>query len=40
MPVAYVIIGMVVLLFLGQCSAFWPAVRAASVPPALAARSL
>jgi len=40
MPVAYVIMGMVVLLALGQSAALWPALRAASVPPALAARSL
>lgn len=40
MPVAYVIIGMIVLLALGQCAALWPALRAAGVPPALAARSL
>jgi len=37
---AYVIIGMLVLLGLGQCTALWPAFRAAAVPPALAARSL
>jgi putative ABC transport system permease protein len=40
MPVAYVIIGMLVLLVLGQLAALWPALRAAGVPPALAARSL
>jgi putative ABC transport system permease protein len=40
MPVAYVIIGVIALLALGQCAALWPALRAAGVPPALAARSL
>jgi putative ABC transport system permease protein len=40
MPAAYVIIGMLVLLALGQLAALWPALRAATVPPALAARNL
>jgi putative ABC transport system permease protein len=39
MPVSYVIMGALVLLALGQLAALWPALRAASVAPALAARS-
>jgi putative ABC transport system permease protein len=40
MPVWYVIIGVGVLLALGQLAALFPALRAAGVSPALAARSL
>jgi putative ABC transport system permease protein len=35
----YPLIGAVVVLVLGQLAALWPALRAASVPPALASRS-
>lgn len=38
-PVAYVATGIVALLLLGQLAALWPAWRAASIPPAIAARS-
>lgn len=38
-PVSYVAIGIVALVFLGQLAALWPAWRAASIPPAIAARS-
>ena len=39
LPVAYVIIGAMLLIAFGQLAALWPATRAAWVPPALAARS-
>jgi putative ABC transport system permease protein len=35
----YVVVGAVVMVVLGQCAALWPALRAASIPPALATRS-
>jgi putative ABC transport system permease protein len=35
----YVIVGAAVVLLLGQVAVLWPALRAASVPPALATRS-
>jgi putative ABC transport system permease protein len=35
----YVIVGAVVVLLLGQAAVLWPALRAASVPPALATRA-
>lgn len=38
-PVGYVATGIVALLLLGQLAALWPAWRAASIPPAIAARS-
>ena len=38
-PVGYVLAGIVTLLLLGQLGALWPAWRAASIPPAIAARS-
>lgn len=38
-PVGYVATGIVVLIFLGQLAALWPAWRAACIPPAIAARS-
>jgi putative ABC transport system permease protein len=34
----YAFVGAIVVLLLGQAAAFWPALRAASVPPALATR--
>ncbi len=37
---AYPIIGAVAVLLLGQLAVFWPALRAASIPPALATRSV
>ena len=37
---AYPIIGAVMVLLLGQLAVFWPALRAASIPPALATRSV
>lgn len=39
LPAAYVISGTIALLALGQLAALWPALRAAAVSPALAARS-
>jgi putative ABC transport system permease protein len=36
---SYAIVGAVIVLLLGQGAVLWPALRAASVPPALAARS-
>jgi putative ABC transport system permease protein len=35
----YVIAGALVVVVLGQAAVFWPALRAASVPPALATRA-
>jgi putative ABC transport system permease protein len=35
----YAVIGAVVVLLLGQAAVLWPALRAASIPPALATRS-
>ena len=35
----YAIVGAVVVLLLGQAAVLWPALRAASIPPALATRS-
>jgi len=35
----YAVIGAVIVLLLGQLAALWPALRAASIPPALATRS-
>jgi putative ABC transport system permease protein len=37
---AYPIVGAVMVLLLGQLAVFWPALRAASIPPALATRSV
>jgi putative ABC transport system permease protein len=37
---AYPLVGAVVVLLLGQLAVFWPALRAASIPPALATRSV
>src|SRR6185295_1059664 len=39
LPVGYLITGTIVVLILGQIAVLWPALRAASVPPAIAARS-
>src|SRR5262249_13471029 len=38
LPHYYLAIGAAIILLLGQLSAFWPALRASVVPPALAAR--
>ena len=32
------IVGAAIILLLGQCAVLWPAIRAASIPPALATR--
>jgi putative ABC transport system permease protein len=32
------VIGALIILALGQCAVLWPALRAASIPPALASR--
>jgi putative ABC transport system permease protein len=37
--VSYAVIGAVVVLLLGQASVLWPALKAASIPPALATRA-
>jgi len=37
--VSYTIVGAVVVLLLGQAAVLWPAMKAASIPPALATRS-
>ena len=34
----YLIVGAAIVLVLGQLAAFYPALRAASIPPAIAAR--
>ncbi len=39
LPVAYVLAGAVAVLALGQIAVLWPALRASTVPPAIAARS-
>jgi putative ABC transport system permease protein len=36
--VAYVLVGAVLVLLLGQAAVLWPALKAASIPPALATR--
>ena len=38
LPLLYLIVGTTVVLALGQIAVLWPALRAAAVPPALAAR--
>jgi putative ABC transport system permease protein len=38
LPLAYLIVGTIVVLILGQIAVLWPALRAAAVPPAIAAR--
>ncbi len=40
LPLIYLLIGALVVLSLGQLAVLWPALRAASIPPALAARSI
>jgi putative ABC transport system permease protein len=40
LPALYLPVGAVVLWLLGQVSVFWPARRAAAVPPAVATRSV
>jgi putative ABC transport system permease protein len=37
--IAYALIGAVVVMLLGQASVLWPALKAASIPPALATRA-
>ena len=37
---SYAFVGAIVVLLLGQAAAFWPALRAASIPPALATRGV
>ncbi len=39
LPPVYFAVGAIVVLVLGQISVLWPALRAAAVPPAIAARS-
>ena len=39
LPYPYLLIGGAIIVLLGQVAAFWPALRASVVPPALAARS-
>jgi len=39
LPLAYLIAGTIIVLLLGQIAVLWPALRAAAVPPAIAARS-
>jgi putative ABC transport system permease protein len=39
LPIEYTVTGAVILLVLGQVAALWPALRAASIPPATAART-
>jgi putative ABC transport system permease protein len=34
----YLLVGVIIVLFLGQAAVLWPALRAASIPPALATR--
>ena len=38
MPGRYALIGAAIMLILGQLAVLWPALRAASIPPALATR--
>jgi putative ABC transport system permease protein len=40
LPLLYLPVGAAVLWLLGQIAVYWPARRAASVPPALATRSV
>jgi putative ABC transport system permease protein len=35
----YALVGAIVVLLLGQAAVLWPALKAASIPPALATRS-
>jgi putative ABC transport system permease protein len=35
---SYALVGAVMVLVLGQAAALWPALKAASIPPALATR--
>ncbi|MGH8218442.1 MAG: ABC transporter permease [Steroidobacteraceae bacterium] len=39
LPLGYLIVGTIAVLVLGQIAVLWPALRAAAVPPAIAARS-
>jgi putative ABC transport system permease protein len=40
MPYEYLLVGVVALIALGQLAVLWPALRAASVPPAVATRNV
>jgi putative ABC transport system permease protein len=40
LPIGYLVAGVVVLVALGQLAVLWPALRAASVPPAVATRTI
>jgi len=40
LPPAYLLAGTIVMLILGQIAVLWPALRAAAMPPAIAARSV
>ncbi|HEX4023911.1 MAG TPA: FtsX-like permease family protein [Steroidobacteraceae bacterium] len=40
LPIVYPIVGVIALLILGQLAVLWPALRAASVPPAEASRTV
>jgi putative ABC transport system permease protein len=40
LPYDYLLIGIAALLLLGQLAVLWPALRAASVPPAVATRNV
>ena len=40
LPLLYLPVGALALWLLGQVAVYWPARRAASVPPALATRSV
>lgn len=40
LPYGYLLVGVVVLLALGQLAVLWPARRAAAVPPAVATRAI
>jgi putative ABC transport system permease protein len=39
LPLEYPLLGVIAMLLLGQLAVLWPALRAASIPPAIAARS-
>jgi putative ABC transport system permease protein len=40
LPIGYLVTGVIVMLVLGQLAVLWPALRAASVPPAVATRGM
>jgi putative ABC transport system permease protein len=39
LPLDYTVVGAVIVLLLGQAAVLWPALRAASIPPAMATRN-